>query len=103
MVSTLHRCSYDNSTISSVKKLKKYGASFLFSLLSLFFYLFFLFILICFVFQVHVKESIYCFSWTLKLIKTAYYFHRERERERERESRRSPIVRAVIGWCDGAR
>ena len=27
---------------------------------------------------------------------------RERERERERESRRSPVMRGVVGWCDGA-
>ena len=46
MVITLHRCSYDNSTISSVNKLKQYDASLLFSLLSLFFLL--LFFLICF-------------------------------------------------------
>ena len=31
MVITLHRCSYDNSTISSVNKLKQYDASLLFS------------------------------------------------------------------------
>ena len=30
MVITLHRCSYDNSTISSVNKLKQYDASLLF-------------------------------------------------------------------------
>ena len=51
MVITLHRCSYDNSTISSVNKLKQYDASLLFSLLSLFFLS--LFFLICF--QVYVK------------------------------------------------
>ena len=37
MVIILHRCSYDNSTISSVNKLNQYDASLLFSLLSLFF------------------------------------------------------------------
>ena len=46
MVITLHRCSYDSSTISSVNKLKQYDASLLFSLLSLFFLS--LFFLICF-------------------------------------------------------
>ena len=51
MVISLHRCSYDNSTISSVNKLKQYDASLLFSLLSLFFLS--LFFLICF--QVYVK------------------------------------------------
>ena len=46
MVIILHRCSYDNSTISSVNKLTQYDASLLFSLLSLFFLS--LFFLICF-------------------------------------------------------
>ena len=46
MVITLHRCSYDNSTISSGNKLKQYDTSLLFSLLSLFFLS--LFFLICF-------------------------------------------------------
>ena len=35
------------------------------------------------------------------MIQTAYYF--QRKRERERESRRSPVVRGVVGCCDGAR
>ena len=44
MVSTLHRCSYDNSTISSVKKLKTICASFFFPSFSFTF----LFNLFCF-------------------------------------------------------
>ena len=34
--------------------------------------------------------------------KCSLFSERERERERERESRRSPVVRGVVGWCDGA-
>ena len=97
MVSTLHGCSDDNSTIFYVKKLKTIRRFFPFFPSFTFPFFPFLFNLFCF--QVYVKESIYCFSWTLKLIQTAYYFHREKERE----SRRSPIVRGVVGWCDGAR
>ena len=56
MVITLHRCSYDNSTISSVNKLKQYDASLLFSLLSLFFLS--LFFLICFLSLCQIRQRV---------------------------------------------
>ena len=56
MVITLHRCSYDNSTISSVNKLKQYDASLLFSLLSLFFLS--LFFLICFSSLCQIRQRV---------------------------------------------
>ena len=36
--------------------------------------------------------------------KCSLFSERERERERERETdrRRSPVMRGVVGWCDGA-
>ena len=56
-VSTLHRCSYDNSTISSVDKLETIWRFSPFFLLSLFFFHFsFQFVLL---FKVYVKESFY--------------------------------------------
>ena len=56
MVITLHRCSYDNSTISSVNKLKQDDASLLFSLLSLFFLS--LFFLICFSSLCQIRQRV---------------------------------------------
>ena len=56
MVITLHRCSYDNSTISSVNKLKQYDAVLLFSLLSLFFLS--LFFLICFSSLCQIRQRV---------------------------------------------
>ena len=56
MVITLHRCSYDNSTISSVNKLKQDEASHLFSLLSLFFLS--LFFLTCFSSLCQIRQRV---------------------------------------------
>ena len=91
MVITLHRCSYDNSTISSVNKLKQYDASLFFSPSFTFFLS--LFFLIC--------SSSLCQRFVLlnlldtKVNPNCFLFHRERERE----NRRSPVV---SGWSGGA-
>ena len=78
-----------------IDTLKQYGASLLFSLLSLFFLS--LFFLICFVFQVYGKESFYWISWTPKWIHTTYYFRRERgERVAEVQSWGDG---RVVRWC----
>ena len=53
MVIILHRCSYNNSTISSVNKLKQYD---FFSLLSLFFLS--LFFLICFLSLCQIRQRV---------------------------------------------
>ena len=97
MVSTFHQCSYDNSTIFSINKLKTIDASLLFPLLSLFFLIFF---------QL-VSKSRFFISWTITCIQTAYHFQRERERgegERREDERESPKSsrEGVVGWCEGA-
>ena len=98
MVITLHRCSYDNSAISSVNKLKQYDTSLLFSLLSLFFLS--LFFLICFLSLCQICKRVVLLNLLdTKVNPNCLLFHRERERERERESRPSPVVR---GWSGGA-
>ena len=83
MVSTLHRCPYDNSTISSVNKLK--------IIWRLFFFLSFIFFSFTFLF------NLFCFSSLCQrvLLWTLIFSHRERE------SRRSPVVRGgrVVRWC----
>ena len=91
MVITLHRCSYDNSTIISVNKLKQYDASLLSSLLSLFFLS--LFFLICF--SSLCQRVVLLNLLDIKVNPNCLLFHRERERE----NRRSPVVR---GWSGGA-
>ena len=90
MVITLHRCSYDNSTISSVNKLKQYDASLFFS--SSFTFFLSLFFVICF--------SSLCQRFVLlnlldtKVNPNCFLFHTERERERER-------IAEVQSWGDG--
>ena len=94
MVITLHRCTYDNSTISSVNKLKQYDASLLFSLLLLFFLS--LFFLICFSSSCQLCQRVVLLNLLdTKVNPNCLLFHRERERE----NRRSPVVR---GWSGGA-
>ena len=86
MVSILRRRSYDNSTISSVDKLKAIWRFYPFSLLSLFFF-------ICFVFQVNVKESL-----DTEVNPNCLLFS-----QREREGETPKFGRGVVvGWCDGA-
>ena len=55
--------------------------------------------------------NLFCFSNLSRLIESPGHLsesklrivsQRERERERERESRRSLVVREVVGWCDRA-
>ena len=93
MVITLHRCSYDNSTISSVNKLKQYDASLLFSLLSLFFLS--LFFLICFSSLCQICQRVVLFNLLDTKVNPNCLFHRGRE------NRRSPVVRGgrVVRWC----
>ena len=96
MVSTLHHCLYDNSTISPVDKLKwiwrfsPFFPSFTFLSST------FLFNLFCF--SSFIKESFYWIFWTLKWTQTAYFFT---ERERERELPKSSRERGgrVVRWC----
>ena len=96
MVIALHRCSYDNSTISSVNKLKQHDASLLFSLLSLFFLS--LFFLICCSGLCQICQRVVLLNLLdTKVNPNCLLFHRERERERE--NRRSPVVRE---WSGGA-
>ena len=69
---------------------------FQFALLSLFLSFTFLFVLVCFSslyqeYTGHLSES--------KLL--VIFAERKKERERERESRRSPVMRGVVGWYDG--
>ena len=91
MVITLHRCSYDNSTISSVNKLKQYDASLFFSHFSLFF-------LICFSSLCQICQRVVLLNLLdTKVNPNCLLFHRERDTERE--NRRSPVVR---GWSVGA-
>ena len=93
MVSTLHRCSYVNLTISSVNKLKTIwrfspffpSFTFLFSLFSLF----------CF--SSLCQRVVLLNLLDIKVNPNS--LERERERWRERESRRSQVVR---GWSGGA-
>ena len=94
MVVTLYRCSYDNSAIFSVNKLKQYDTSLLFSLLSLFFLS--LFFLICFSSLCQICQRVVLLNLLdTKVNPNCLLFHTERERE----SRRSPVVR---GWSAGA-
>ena len=96
MVITLHRCSYDNSTISSVNKLKQYDASLLYSLLSLFFLS--LFVLICFSSLCQICQRVLLLNLLDTIVNpNCLLFHRERERERE--NRRSLVMRE---WSGGA-
>ena len=77
MVITLHRCSYDNSTISSVNKLKQYDASLLFSLLSLFFLS--LFFLICFSSLCQIRQRVVLLNLLdTKVTPNCVLFHRGR-------------------------
>ena len=96
----LHRCSYDNSTISSVNKLKKNnGASLLFSFLH---------------FSFTFLSSLFCFRslcQTVVLVNLLdikvnpnCLFITERERDRERERKWVAVVQSwgggrVVRWC----
>ena len=94
MVSTLHRCSYVNLTISSVNKLKTVWR---FSpLFPSFTFLFFAFLFILF-FKFMSKSPFIEFPGHQSESKIAYYFQRERERESSKSSREGgdPVVR----WC----
>ena len=113
MVNTSHQCSYDNSAISSVSKLKTIRRFSSFPLLSFFFLS--LFFLICFVFPVCVKESLFYLLDTKVNLNCLLISERERGRERRgRESRRergrqkrvaeksSRKGVGVVGWYGGA-
>ena len=71
--------------------LKQYNASLLFSLLLLSIY---------FVFLRFMSKSRFTESPGHKSDSKLLTIFTERERERE--SRRSPVVRGLVGWCDGA-
>ena len=84
MVSTLHRCPYDNSTISSINKLKiiwpsLFIPSFTFLSFTFHFVLFFKFM-----------------SKSRFIDLPGHNIFTERERERERE----PSREGVVGWCE---
>ena len=96
MVITLNRCSYDNSTISSVNKLKQCDASLLFSLLSLFFLS--LFFLICFSSLCQICQRVVLLNLLdTKVNPNCLLFHRERERESPKSSREGGG--RVVRWC----
>ena len=102
MVITLHRCSYDNSTISSVNKLKQYDASLLFSFLSLFFLS--LFFLICFSSLCQICQRVVLLNLLdTKVNPNCLLFQRERERESERwcfeniQSRSVLLIWIIVG------
>ena len=94
MVSTWHPCSYDNSTISLVNKLKTIGRfspffpSFTFLFFPPFLFNFFLF------FKFMSKSRFIAFPGHCL---TAYYFQRERERESPKSSREGSG--RVVRWC----
>ena len=105
----LHRCSYDNSTISSVNKLKN-GAS----LLVYFLHFSFTFLSNLFCVRSLCQRVVLLNLLDTKVNPNSLLFsqrerervrereregEREREREREKMSRRSPVVR---GWSGGA-
>ena len=95
MVISLHRCSYDNSTISSVNNLKQYDTSLLsfpsFTFLS-FTFLFHLF----FKFMSNMSKSRFIESPGHQSESKLHIIS-----QRERENRRSPVVRVgwVVRWC----
>ena len=98
MVSTLHRCSYDNSAISFVNKLKtirRFSPFF-----SSFTFLFFPFLFNLFCFSSLCRRIDLLILLDTKVDPNCLLFSK---RERKRESRRSPVVRGVVGCCDGAR
>ena len=92
----LHRCSYDNSTISSVNKLKNTMA-----LLSFFSFLHFSFTFLSnlFCFRSLCQTVVLVNLLDIKVNPNCLFFHRERERENEspKSSREG-----VVGRCDGA-
>ena len=110
IVNTLHRCSYDNSTISSVNKLKTiwhfspFSHSFTFLSFTYLFYLF-CFLSLC-------QRVVLLNLLDTKMNPNCLLFsQRARERERERErvgergrGRKSPKSSrdGVVGWGDGA-
>ena len=85
MVNTLHRCSYANSTFSSVNKVKPIRRFSHFSLSFIFFLS--LFFLICFVFPVYVKESFFNLSDTKVNPNCLLFSKRERDRESPKSCR----------------
>ena len=92
---------YDNSTISSVNKLKRIWR---FSLLFPFFhftFLSFIFLFNLFVFQVCQRVVLLNLQGTKVNPKFLLFSERERERERARETehRRSPVESRVVRWC----
>ena len=95
----LHRCSYDNSTISSVNKLNN-GASLLYSFL----HFSFTFLSNLFCFQSLRQRVILLNLLDTKVNHNCLLFsERERERERERENESPKSSReGVVGWCDCA-
>ena len=89
----LHRCSYDNSTISSVNKLKKQWR---FSP----FFPSYTFLSDLFCFRSLCQRVILLNLLDIKVNPNCLLFSkREREREREKMSRRRPVMR---GWSGGA-
>ena len=93
MVITLHRCSYDNTTISSVNKLKQYDASLIFSLLSFSF-------LICFASLCQICQRVVFLNLLdTKVNPNCLLFHRERERERESPKSSREGSGWVVRWC----
>ena len=95
MVITFHRCSYDNSTISSVNKVKQYDVSLLFPSFTFlsFTFLFNLF----FKFMCRICQRVALLNlMDTKVNPNCLLFHREREREnRPAKSRGDGVVR----WC----
>ena len=95
MVSTLHRCSYVNLTISSVNKLKTIWR---FSPFFPFFHFPFFFASYLFCFSELCQRVVLLNFLDIKVNPNSLLFS-DRERERERESRRSPVVRGWSGFA----